>query len=229
MFDFIISSASSSSGPIFDHVVAVTPTMSMGPAFDHDVSVDEAGVGPIYAMPVTAFRTRSISATYSLILNEFRERAQGTNYQYEIGEFFEGLIRSKQITQRTLDADRLVDFAVQILSSRYGVDMTTSIISELLVVPSGQIAIILGILFESTQANTVTVPAIVSVGIAAGEDDIFAAEPMQNFDAVGETWSNWLVFSHARAAAAGESVKLNLAGATASQLIGDIHLIGFLV
>jgi len=139
------------------------------------------------------------------------------------------LIRNKQITQGTLDADRLVAIPIQILSSRFGVNMTQSFISELLVVPTGKAAIIMGILFEATVANSVTVPAIVSLGIASGENDIFATEMMQNFNVAGDTWSNWLVFSSARAATAGESIKLNLTGATASSLISDIHLIGFFV
>lgn len=185
-------------------------------------------VGPIYNLAITEIRTRSISATYALILNEFRERSQGTNYAYEIGKFFEGLIQNRAITVGTLDTDRLVDIPIQILSSRFGVNMTQSFISELLVVPTGKIAIIMGILFEATVANSIAVPAIVSLGIASGENDIFAAEPMQSFDTAGETWSNWLVFSSARAATAGQSIKLNLTGATATTLISDIHLIGFL-
>jgi hypothetical protein len=107
--------------------------------------------------------------------------------------------------------------------------MTSTMISELLVVPTGKVAIILGILFEASAANTVTVPPTVSLGVASGENDIFAAEPMQNFDTVGETWSNWLVFSQARAASSGESAKLSITGATATTLLSNIHLIGFLV
>jgi hypothetical protein len=139
------------------------------------------------------------------------------------------LIRNKQIEQMDIDADRLVDIPIQILSPRFSVDMTSTLITELLVVPTGRVAIILGILFEATATNTVTVPPIVSLGIASGEDDIFAAESMQNFDTLGETWSNWLVFSNARAAIAGESIKLNITGATAATLVSDIYLIGFLV
>jgi len=196
---------------------------------------DSAGIpliltaGPVYNLAITEIRPRSISSTYALILNEFRERSQGTNYAYEIGDFFEGLIRSRQITQNTIDADRLVEIPMQILSSRFSVDMTQSFISELLVVPTEKIAIVMGILFEATVANSVTVPATVSLGIASGETDIFAAEPMINFDVAGETWSNWLVLSGARAATAGQSIKLNLTAATATALAANIYLIGFLV
>lgn len=184
---------------------------------------------PIYNLAITEVRERAISPNYALIINEFRERAISPNYAYQIGELFEGLIRSKQITERDITADRLVDIPVQVLSSRSGVDMTTTAVSELLAPATGKIAIILGILFEVTQANTVTVPATISVGVASGEDDIFASEAMQDFNAVGDTWSNWLVFSHARAVTSGETAKVNITGATATALVSDIHLIGFLV
>jgi hypothetical protein len=60
------------------------------------------------------------------------------------------LIRNKQLTQNTLASDRLENIPVQVLASRSGVDMTVSGVSELLVVPAGEIAIILGILFEAS-------------------------------------------------------------------------------
>ncbi len=217
-------------GSIYSHVRDMVSAEQAGSVYSHLRETPlEPTVGPLYNMAITEIRARSISNTYALILNEFRERSQGPNYSYEIGDFFEGLIRNKQITQETLDADLLVDIPIQILSSRFGVDITQSMVSELLVVPTGKVAIIMGILFEATVANSVTVPAIASLGIASGEDDIFAAEMMQNFDVAGETWSNWLVFSSARAATAGQSIKLNLTAATATTLISDIHLIGFLV
>jgi hypothetical protein len=226
-FDHVVESPSSSSGSFFDHVIDTIPTMSLGPMFDHAVSFDEGGVGPVYNMPVTNVRERAISLNLALILNEYRDRSAGTNYSYQIGDFFEGLIRNKQITERDIDADRLVDTPVQILAARYGVDMTTSNIFSIYTAPSGKIIILLGILVETTAANTVTAAPSLSVGITSGETDIFDTEALVDLNAVGETWSNWLVFSHSRAATPGEDIKVNLTGATAATLTADIHLIGF--
>jgi hypothetical protein len=226
-FDHVVESPSSSSGPFFDHVVDTIPTMSVGPMFDHDVDADEAGVGPVYNMAVTEVRERAISLNLALVLNEYRDRSAGTNYSYQIGEFFEGLIRNKQITERDIATDRLVDIPVQILATRYGVDMTTSNVFSIYPVPADKITIILGILVEATVANTVTTAPSLSVGITSGETDIFDTEALVDLNAVGETWSNWLVFSHSRAATPGEDIKVNLMGATAATLTADIHLIGF--
>jgi hypothetical protein len=226
---FIKAIPSASMGPGIDGFIQIAPLSSLGPGIDDFADFLVASSGPVYNMPITAFRERNISATYSLILNEFRERSQGTNYAFEISELFEGLLRSKQITERDIDVDRLVDLPVQILSSRFGVNMTTTMISELLVVPTGKTAIVLGIMFEATVADTVTGLPAVSLGIASGEDDIFDQEIMQSFNVVGDTWSNWLSYSHGRAAATGESIKVSITGATATTLISNIHLIGFLI
>lgn len=139
------------------------------------------------------------------------------------------LIRSPQIVQNTLDAELLVNAPIQILRSLFSVDMTTSQVSSFLVVPTGKIAIILGVLLEATAANTVTVVPQISLGIATGETDIFSTEALVAFDTQGDTWSNWLVFSSSRAGIAGEEIKINITGATATSLIADIHLVGFLV
>lgn len=198
----------------------------------------------IFSGAATLLRERSASAIFSGAANVTRERAPSAVFTGTVialrdklgSAIFSGevetlgfLLTGKQIEQGGLAADRLVNIPVQVLASRSGATLTSTIVSELYSVPSGQIAIILGIIFEATSVDTVTTPPEVSVGIASGETDIFPNETMINFDSLGNTWSNWLVFSKAKAAIGGETVKMNLTGATANILISNIHLIGFLI
>lgn len=138
-------------------------------------------------------------------------------------------LRSNQITQNTLFNELLVNTPVQVLSSRNSVDMTITQISSLFLVPTGKTVIILGVLIEAATANSVTVVPTISLGIAGGENDIFPAESLVDFDTVGDTWSNWLVFSNARAGTAGQEIKMNITGGTATFLVANIHLMGFLI
>lgn len=230
MFDTIgESTASQSSSTMFDTIGASTASQSSSTMTDTIEDQLVPSTGPNYSMAITELRERAISYNYSHIINVIRERATSPNYAFEITTLLEGLIRSPQIAQNTLDAELLVNAPVQVLSSLSNVNMTTTQVSSLFLVPTGKIVIILGILFEATTANTVTVVPTMSLGIATGENDIFATESLVSFDTVGDTWSNWLVFSSSRAGIAGEEIKMNIAGATATSLVADIHLIGFLV
>jgi hypothetical protein len=216
---------------MFDHVVDTIPTMSIGAPFDHVVASQDAIVGPVYSMPVAAVRTRAVSPNYAYIVREVRARAISPNFQYQVGELFFGLIRNKQIIPDTVALDKLSNIPIVSLASFNSVDLTLARLPiPLYTVPSGKTAVILGIGLEATQATNVTVVPQISVGIAAGETDIFDVEALVDFDETQDMWLNWLVLSKGRAATSGQVVKLNLqTPATATTLTAGIHLMGFLV
>jgi len=147
-----------------------------------------------------------------------------------VGDFIgEGLIRSPQIQEKTLDADRLTDHPVEVLASFFGVDLTIARTVPLYTVPTGKVLIPLGLLFEATDATSVTAFPTVSVGISPSTVNIFPVETMEEFDITGDTWTNWLMFSHARAGVGGNIVTIDITAATATTLVSKIHFIGFLV
>jgi hypothetical protein len=143
--------------------------------------------------------------------------------------FLNHLLRGKQILQGNIADDRLVNIPIKVLGSRIGVNLTTDATVSMFVVPSDKKAVVLGILVEATNANTVTVVPQISIGIASGEDDIFSIEPMVDLNATGDTWSNWQLFSQSVIGNASQEIKYSLTGGTATTLIGNLHLMGFLI
>jgi len=137
------------------------------------------------------------------------------------------LLRNSQIAYRTLTTDRLINVPVDVLASQTSFDLTQTRVFNLYTTPLGKIGFILGVFVRAIVADTVTVVPQISVGIASGENDIFAQEAMTDFDTVGDVWSNWLVLSKGRNSLPTEIVKLNIVGATATKLLADVYLIGF--
>lgn len=140
-------------------------------------------------------------------------------------------LRNIQIVPGTIPLEKLTNVPIISLASFNTVDLTLARVPiALYTVPTGKIAIILGIGLEATQAVSVTVVPQISVGIATGETDIFDTEALVDFDETQDAWLNWLILSKGRAATAGQIVKLNLqTPATATTLTAGITLIGFLV
>jgi len=134
-----------------------------------------------------------------------------------------------QIQPYTLASDRLTYLPVQALGSLSEQDMTSSSVENIYTVPSDSIAIVTGIVIEAGLTASVTAIPSISLGIAAGETDIFDTETLVNFDTTGATWANWLAFSRDRAGTAGETIKVNITGGTATFLVANIYLIGFVV
>jgi hypothetical protein len=137
------------------------------------------------------------------------------------------LIRSNQVAFRTLAPDRLVNLPIDVLASLTNFDLTQTRVFDLYQTPLGKLGFVLGIFAQITVADTVTTVPEISVGIASGENDIFAQEPLTTFDTLGDVWSNWLVLSKARNSKQQEAVKINVTGATATKLLANIYLIGF--
>lgn len=109
-----------------------------------------------------------------------------------------------------------------------GIDMTVVAATNLWTVPVGFTAIIWGALIEVTAAAGIVTAASAGVGIAAGEDDIFASVPLTGLLAAGQVWS-FLAAGLSRTAPAGSIVKLGVdVGAAGGTQTARCHLLGFL-
>jgi hypothetical protein len=79
--------------------------------------------------------------------------------------------------------------SIQKLSQTSGVDLTQTGVTVLYTVPSGQIAIITGVVFIAQQGDgTISTPATVGAGVAAGEDDIMPSTALTGFDTTNEIY-----------------------------------------
>ena len=136
-------------------------------------------------------------------------------------------IRSGQIGFRAVGSDRLVNTPIDVLASNTNFDLTQSRVFNFYFTPTNKLGFVLGIFVKATLATNVTVAPQISVGVTPGETDIFPIEPLTNFDALNDVWSNWLVTTKAINSAPGSVVKINVTGATATALFADIYLIGF--
>jgi hypothetical protein len=136
-------------------------------------------------------------------------------------------IRNPQVAYRTLTEDRLVSPTISVLGSIENFDLTQTGVFGLYTTPANKLGFALGVMVVATLVDTVTTVPQLSIGIASGETDILALEPLTNFDTLGDTWTNWVVLSKARNTAPYEIVRMNLTGATATRLLGSIYLLGF--
>lgn len=74
------------------------------------------------------------------------------------------------------------------LSETTGIDAKTTGTTNLYTVPASTTTIVLGAVVRVTAASGITVAATAGIGIAAGEDDIFASEALTDLLAVGDVW-----------------------------------------
>lgn len=121
------------------------------------------------------------------------------------------------------------DRTPHILSTTTGINAKTVANTNLYTVPAGKTAIITEAVVRVTAANTITVPPTLGIGIAAGEDDIFAATVLTGLDTTTKVYK----FNAANTYVAGAAtniIKLGIdVGATATTMTISIDLIGYLI
>jgi len=186
------------------------------------------GAGSTYSFISGETALPGSGAPFSFARGALPVPGSGSTYSFERGTpVGERGIRNEQIQLATLTGDRFTDTPIEMVASIYGLDLAQSGVTNIYTVPTGVFAVVVGVIIEAIEASAVTVVPSVSIGIVAGETDIFDTEALQDFDTLGDTWSNWLSFSTGRAAAESEVIKINVTAATATQLLGNVHLIGF--
>ena len=134
----------------------------------------------------------------------------------------DGFIRS-----RTFDLDKLAFAPFVVLSETTGVDLTTTGTTDLCTIPSGQTPIILGTIFEVSNISSPTSDPAISVGIAAGETDIFPTSTLVAFDTLNKTYTFWTDAKSVHGVAT-DVIRMNVqTAAVATTLEADVKLIGF--
>lgn len=123
----------------------------------------------------------------------------------------------------------LMDLPVPVTLARVSVDLKVVATTNLYTVPAGKRAVILDALVLPTTATAVSTFAVAGVGIAAGEDDIFASQELTGLDTTIERFK----FESAGQARVGEATEIIKFGvdtaATGTALVADVYLIGYLI
>lgn len=118
---------------------------------------------------------------------------------------------------------------LNILSTTVGIDAKTIATTNLYTVPAGKTAIITGAVVRVTAATAITVVPTLGIGIAAGEDDVFASTVLTGLDATTKVFK-FTASATYKAGAAAEVIKLGVdVGATATTMTISIDLIGYLL
>jgi hypothetical protein len=116
-----------------------------------------------------------------------------------------------------------------LLSSTTAINAKTVATTNLYTVPAGKTAIITGVIFHCTAADTVTVVPTLGVGVAAGEIDIMPSTSLTGFDALNELYRYSPEGTYVSVAAGGV-IKVGIdTGATATTMTISAYLMGFLV
>lgn len=116
-----------------------------------------------------------------------------------------------------------------VLSSTSGISGTSTGTTNLYTVPTGKTAIITDVVVRITAAATVSIVALAGVGIAAGEDDIFAAQSLVGLNAVGKHFQ-FVALGTKVSANSGEVVKFGIDTAyIAGTATLAVDLIGYLL
>jgi len=75
------------------------------------------------------------------------------------------------------------------LASVDSIDAKATGTTTLYTVPAGTTIVVTEVVLRCTAAVAITVAAVAGVGVAGGEDDIFASQPLTGLEAAGETFS----------------------------------------
>lgn len=115
------------------------------------------------------------------------------------------------------------------LASVAGISGTTTGITSLYTVPTGRTAIITSANVRCTAATAITVGPTLGMGVAAGEDDIYAATSLASLTAVGQLYG-FTTTGMSVSAAAGSVIKVGIdTAATGTSQTLTIDLVGYLV
>ena len=140
------------------------------------------------------------------------------------------LLRGPQVKSRDLNEDRLLRTTSYVLDTVTAIDLTATGTTTLLTAPNDQSALILGVILQATQADTVTVAPQVSVGLNPSTDNVFATEPLVGFDTVDALYYMWSNTNKAVVIPASGVLDLDVSvAATATSLEATARVIGILV
>lgn len=116
-----------------------------------------------------------------------------------------------------------------VLSTTTGIDAKTTGTTNLYTVPSGKKAIIKAAIVVPTAASSITQGPVAGIGIAAGEDDVFASTQLTGMTTTSKMYTFDSVGTQVIANAT-EIIKLGIdTAATGTSMTVSVYLIGFLI
>jgi len=140
------------------------------------------------------------------------------------------LLRGPQIKEADLTEDRLSNITSYTISTITSIDLTATGTTTVYTAPADQTALIIGIIFQATATDTVTVVPQVSAGLNPSTDNVFAIESLVGFDAVDDLFVFWAKLNKAVVVADGGVLDLDVSvAATATNLIATARVIGIVV
>jgi hypothetical protein len=119
--------------------------------------------------------------------------------------------------------------SIRKLTTVIGIDAKVIGTTNLYPVPTGKTAIITGAIIRASVATAVTQRPVLGIGIAAGEDDIYASTALTGFTALTSVWS-FISSDNYRNAVAGSIIKLGIDnGSNATTHTIEVDLFGYLL
>jgi hypothetical protein len=134
------------------------------------------------------------------------------------------LIRGPQFRFNTIGDDRFVNRLSSVLS-KIVVNLSSTGQTTLYTVPSGNIALIQGVILRS--GGTATSDPTVSVGINPSTDNIFGVQQLVNFQAANDIFSLWSDKSTTLSANGSDQIDLDVI--VSSPVFAEIYVIGILL
>ena len=120
-------------------------------------------------------------------------------------------------------------FPVPVVLSVTSVDLGAVATTNLYTVPTGKTAIITDAVLKPTTATAAVGDAVVGIGVAAGEDDIFSSQTLTGLNLTTERFK-FLSSGVSVTAAAAAVIKAGVDTAdTGTALVANVYLIGYLI
>ena len=117
----------------------------------------------------------------------------------------------------------------RVLSTTSSIDLTSTGVTPLYTIPTGVTAIITQIVIRLTTATGVTVPPVIGIGIASGEDDIISPTTLTGLS----TNNEYFTIQNNGVSAKGNATNIINLGidtaATATTMLAEIDLVGYLI
>jgi len=140
-----------------------------------------------------------------------------------------GLIRGPQFRLNTIGADRFNNRLTSVLSTTSAINLTSTGLTSLFTVPTGNMALIQGVVLRSTIGSTTTDPTV-SIGVNPSTTNLFDLQELVQFRVGDDVFSLWSDKSTTLVAQSGEQIDLDVTiAATGGTLTAEAYLIGFLI
>lgn len=167
---------------IIDEAGTATPA---GPL----ISVNRAGSDTLFGPGVFASIVASLNTSYAWVtctsdgVNSWNVLNSAPNYQTTITDFDTVIPTSGAVV------DYIRGQTTALLSLTGSINAKNTGATNLYTVPTGFTAFITGAVVHVQTATSITVAPTLGIGVAAGEDDIFASVALTNLNTAGETWT----------------------------------------